>query len=121
MKKEDNLEWTLWELHEGVSRASGVLILLIVTLFCAFFILLLDLGEETARKSVMWLLGAAAVGALPCFIRMVALAKRIGKVRRPIADKVSRMDSDASDGQDPEEVFYLGDDFSLGRIEESDL
>ena len=77
--------------------------------------------EETARKSVMWLLGAAAVGALPCFIRMVALAKRIGKVRRSIADKVSRMDSDASDGQDPEEVFYLGDDFSLGRIEESNL
>ena len=43
MKKEDNLEWTLWELHEGVSRASGVLILLIVTLFCAFFITFMEI------------------------------------------------------------------------------
>ena len=114
MKKEDDIKRVLTELHESVSNTSRILFLLIAALFCAFLIMILDLGEDLARRSLTWLLGAAALGVLPCFIGMVKSMKRIGKVRRSISRAASREDGEIPD---PADDIQMEDDLEPGQEE----
>lgn len=114
MKKEDDIKRVLTELHESVSNTSRILFLLIAALFCAFLIMLLDLGEDLARRSLTWLLGAAALGVLPCFIGMVRSMKRIGTVRRSIARAASR---EVAEIPDPEDDIQMENDLAPGQEE----
>ena len=109
MKKEDDIERVLMGLHEGVSNTSRILFLLIAALFCAFLIMLLDLGEDLARRSFTWLFGAAALGVLPCLVGTVKSMMRIGKVRRSIARTAPCEDGEMPD---PADGIQMEDDLS---------
>ena len=114
MKKEDDIERVLTELHESVSNTSRILFLLIAALFCAFLIMLLDLGEDLARRSFTWLLGAAELGVLPCLVGTVKSMMRIGKVRRSIARTAPCEDGEMPD---PADGIQMEDDLAPGQEE----